>query len=76
VTGRAVDLSAAPRWIAAEHRGLWAALGREWPSYFAYLVSFLVIGIIWINHHTRRAAGASAPGTTGRTIRVRRPAGR
>lgn len=31
---------------------LWAALGREWPSYFAYLVSFLVIGIIWVNHHT------------------------
>ena len=31
--------------------GLWAALGREWPSYFAYLVSFLVIGIMWVNHH-------------------------
>jgi uncharacterized membrane protein len=29
-----------------------AALGHQWPSYFAYLVSFLVIGIIWINHHT------------------------
>ncbi|RKT09467.1 putative membrane protein [Streptomyces sp. 1114.5] len=27
------------------------ALGRQWPGYFAYLVSFLVIGIIWINHH-------------------------
>jgi uncharacterized membrane protein len=27
------------------------ALARQWPSYFAYLVSFLVIGIIWINHH-------------------------
>lgn len=27
------------------------ALGHQWPSYFAYLVSFLVIGIIWINHH-------------------------
>ena len=26
-------------------------LGHQWPSYFAYLVSFLVIGIIWINHH-------------------------
>jgi uncharacterized membrane protein len=26
-------------------------LAAEWPSYFAYLVSFLVIGIIWINHH-------------------------
>jgi uncharacterized membrane protein len=27
------------------------ALARQWPAYFAYLVSFLVIGIIWINHH-------------------------
>jgi uncharacterized membrane protein len=27
------------------------ALAHQWPSYFAYLVSFLVIGIIWINHH-------------------------
>ncbi|MEU3844299.1 TMEM175 family protein [Streptomyces sp. NPDC028635] len=27
------------------------ALAGQWPAYFAYLVSFLVIGIIWINHH-------------------------
>ena len=27
------------------------ALAHQWPAYFAYLVSFLVIGIIWINHH-------------------------
>jgi uncharacterized membrane protein len=27
------------------------ALAREWPSYAAYVTSFLVIGIIWINHH-------------------------
>jgi uncharacterized membrane protein len=26
-------------------------LAHQWPSYFAYLVSFLVIGIIWMNHH-------------------------
>ena len=26
-------------------------LGRQWPSYVAYVVSFLTIGIIWINHH-------------------------
>jgi uncharacterized membrane protein len=32
--------------------GLGHALAPDWPSYFAYLVSFLVIGIIWINHHT------------------------
>jgi uncharacterized membrane protein len=24
---------------------------HAWPSYFAYLVSFLTIGIIWLNHH-------------------------
>lgn len=33
-----------------------APLGRElvqiWPSYAAYAVSFLTIGIIWVNHHT------------------------
>jgi uncharacterized membrane protein len=27
------------------------ALGREWPALFAYATSFLVIGIIWVNHH-------------------------
>jgi Endosomal/lysosomal potassium channel TMEM175 len=27
------------------------ALWRQWPSYVAYLVSFLTIGVIWLNHH-------------------------
>jgi uncharacterized membrane protein len=27
-------------------------LGDQWPQYVAYLVSFLVVGIIWVNHHT------------------------
>ncbi len=31
--------------------GLWHALLRLWPSYASYLVSFLTIGIIWVNHH-------------------------
>jgi uncharacterized membrane protein len=31
---------------------LTASLAHQWPAYFAYLVSFLVIGIIWVNHHT------------------------
>ena len=26
-------------------------LGAQWPNYAAYVVSFLTIGIIWINHH-------------------------
>ncbi len=28
------------------------ALAHEWPSYAAYVVSFLVIGIMWVNHHS------------------------
>ena len=27
------------------------ALAAEWPSYAAYVISFITIGIIWINHH-------------------------
>jgi uncharacterized membrane protein len=26
-------------------------LGAQWPHYAAYVVSFVTIGIIWINHH-------------------------
>jgi uncharacterized membrane protein len=32
-------------------RGLAHGLLHEWPSYAAYVVSFLTIGVIWINHH-------------------------
>ena len=28
------------------------ALLGAWPHYFAYVVSFLTIGIMWMNHHT------------------------
>lgn len=27
------------------------ALGTRWPGYAAYAISFITIGIIWINHH-------------------------
>ena len=27
------------------------ALARQWPSYAGYAVSFLTIGVIWVNHH-------------------------
>jgi uncharacterized membrane protein len=30
---------------------LWSELKDEWPSFAAFLVSFWVIGIIWVNHH-------------------------
>jgi len=30
---------------------LWHDLKEEWPSFASFLVSFWVIGIIWVNHH-------------------------
>jgi TMEM175 potassium channel family protein len=27
------------------------ALAEQWPSYASYVVSFVVIGVIWMNHH-------------------------
>jgi uncharacterized membrane protein len=39
------------------------ALRDQWPSYAAYGISFLTIGIVWVNHH----------GTFARVARVDRP---
>jgi uncharacterized membrane protein len=33
------------------HHGLAHALRLQWPNYAAFLVSFMVIGIMWVNHH-------------------------
>ncbi len=35
-----------------DYRHLGSALTDQWPAYAAYLVSFAVIGIMWLNHHT------------------------
>jgi uncharacterized membrane protein len=32
--------------------GLLHALLKNWPSYLAYAVSFLYIGVLWLNHHS------------------------
>ncbi len=31
---------------------LWAQLRLEWPTFAAYVVSFFIIGVIWLNHHS------------------------
>lgn len=36
---------------SAESSDLWHQLTELWPAFAAYLVSFMVIGIIWVNHH-------------------------
>lgn len=33
------------------HGPLSSALADNWPAYAAYVTSFLIIGIIWVNHH-------------------------
>ena len=38
--------------VPADSPDLVASLRELWPAYAAYLVSFLTIGIIWVNHHT------------------------
>ena len=50
ITLLVLDL-AVPAQAELDGRSLASALGHEWPSFAAYLVSFLVIGIIWVNHH-------------------------
>lgn len=34
------------------YRNLGHELGARWPSLAAYIVSFAIIGIMWINHHS------------------------
>src|SRR5262245_50935568 len=34
-----------------EHGHLADALVKQWPSYLAFFLSFVYIGVMWINHH-------------------------
>jgi len=33
------------------HGPLLAQLNAKWPAFLAYLISFFMIGIVWVNHH-------------------------
>jgi uncharacterized membrane protein len=38
--------------VPTGHEGtLGSALAEQWPQYAAFLLSFLIVGIIWLNHH-------------------------
>jgi uncharacterized membrane protein len=47
ITLLALDLAVA----GPGHGSLAHQLGDRWPSYAAYVVSFFIIGITWVNHH-------------------------
>src|SRR5919197_3311863 len=36
----------------SEGQSLGHVLAHQWPQYASYAVSFVTIGIIWVNHHT------------------------
>jgi uncharacterized membrane protein len=38
--------------VSGDLPDLGARLAHIWPSYLAYAVSFVTIGIMWVNHHT------------------------
>ena len=40
-----------PRLEGAARADLWIALINQWPTYFAFVISFFFIGIGWVNHH-------------------------
>jgi uncharacterized membrane protein len=47
ITLLALDLRA-----PSDTRHLGDYLAAQWPSYVAYVISFLLIGLVWANHHT------------------------
>jgi TMEM175 potassium channel family protein len=47
ITLLALDLTVA----GPGHGPLAAQLHEKWPAFLAYLISFFMIGIIWVNHH-------------------------
>lgn len=48
ITLLALDLTVAG---PAGHGSLTDQLYEKWPAFLAYLISFFMIGIIWVNHH-------------------------
>ena len=47
ITLLALDLTVA----GPGHGQLAHQLAEHWPAFLAYVISFLTIGIIWVNHH-------------------------
>jgi uncharacterized membrane protein len=56
ITLLVLDLHADP----GDPAGLAHQLAAEWPSFAAYLLSFFIIGVIWVNHHALFSLAADA----------------
>ncbi|HEY5390171.1 MAG TPA: TMEM175 family protein [Solirubrobacteraceae bacterium] len=49
--------------LNAPHGHLASVLASKWPLYATYVVSFITIGIVWLNHHAQFRHVASADRT-------------
>ena len=50
-----LDIHAPSQPVAAGLEGtgqLLRILGEQWPSYLSFFISFLIVGVVWGNHHT------------------------
>ena len=52
ITLLTLDLHVPLHDVAGNDSQVWRALLDSWPNFVAFLMSFIVVGIIWINHHT------------------------
>ncbi len=41
-----------PQELLSTKKSLFHTLGEQWPTYLSFLLSFLIVGIVWGNHHT------------------------
>lgn len=51
ITLLVLDVQVPSQEAIASNGALWHALGDLWPSYLGFALSFVVIGIMWVNHH-------------------------
>jgi len=52
ITLLVLEIRVPPVDTTAHGHTLLLALGRLWPSYLGYALSFVTIGIMWANHHS------------------------
>lgn len=52
ITLLVLEIKVPPPHLTGHGSTLLPALLRLWPSYLGYLISFVTIGIMWVNHHS------------------------
>src|SRR6267378_82769 len=51
ITLLVLDLKVPQQRDVTANTHLWSMLAHQWPSFLAFVISFITILIMWINHH-------------------------